>query len=88
MLLNPENESIAEVFPNPAGEMIQVKVADWKTVKSITINNLSGKSMFFSENTKELSWGISVKDFSVGLYLIQIKNADNSISTTKIIVFR
>jgi len=88
MLLNPENESIAEVFPNPAGEMIHVKVADWKAIRSVTISNLSGKAMFHSENTSEMSQGISVKDFSAGLYLIQIEKADHTLTTSKIIVIR
>ncbi|TLU98678.1 Kelch repeat-containing protein [Dyadobacter sediminis] len=85
---NVENEASAEVFPNPAGEMIHVSVSDWKAIRSVTIRNLSGKAVFFSENTVELSQGISVKDFSSGLYLIQIKRTDHTLTTSKIIVTR
>ena len=77
---------VTEIFPNPVSDRFEIKVSDWKIVKSVTVMNSSGQVFLTSENTKTLSRGISVINFPAGIYLVQVKMINNRVTTSRIFV--
>lgn len=77
-----------EIYPNPVSGHFEIKVPDWKQVKSVTVMNIAGQVYFDSENVKALSGGITVTNFPAGLYLVKIKMINNRITTNRIMVVK
>lgn len=71
------HESLA-VYPNPATDFIYIR----GSVDQITINDLSGRTMYESTN---VSGSISVDKFNEGVYLVKVKTGDKTF-TQKIFV--
>ena len=81
-------EDATQVYPNPASERIYLNVIDWTVIKSVTIHNISGRKMFYSEKAAELSNGISVREWTSGLYVIQLQNIEDKVASTRVVVVK
>jgi hypothetical protein len=78
------------LFPNPAVDMVQIKVADWGKVERVKVVNAAGKTVYES-NYSQLSYissnGIQVKDFPVGLYFVKIQGKDGFVHSLKMMKY-
>ncbi|KMQ66433.1 hypothetical protein ACM46_02535 [Chryseobacterium angstadtii] len=68
----------ADIYPNPTKGEINIKTD--KKIKSTTVFDMSGKSLFENESDKA-----DISHLSKGTYLVKINFADGSTSTRKVI---
>jgi hypothetical protein len=77
------NNLSCNVFPNPAKDIINVKVKNFETgITTISIMDLSGTTIIikeFLEKDSQLSKQIDIERLNKGLYLISIQNTDKLI---------
>lgn len=59
------------VYPNPATDVVNIKLGDNKTVQSVEIVNLAGQSVFAS---KSLSETVNVNFLAPGVYVVRVKD--------------
>jgi len=71
-------KSNLKVYPNPISDI--VNIASDKKISNISINDLSGKKLLESNETK-----LNIKSFSKGVYLLTVKYVDGITETKKII---
>jgi hypothetical protein len=71
------------IYPNPVGEILHVKVSDWKKVKSVRIDNLKGIQVYKSGPLT--SGTVDVKQLPEGIYILQITHTDGAIYTHKLV---
>jgi hypothetical protein len=67
------------LFPNPVAEKFEIKTADWSKVLQVRITNLVGGTVYESipSELKNISAnGISVKNLSAGVYVVQVTNTN------------
>ena len=70
-----------EVYPNPVGNVLNIKSADSKT-KSVSIIGLDGKELMLISQP-ENQQNIDVRQLPEGLYFIKITDAGGNIYTAK-----
>jgi hypothetical protein len=85
-------EGLSEIalFPNPAVDMVQIKVADWGKVERVKVVNAAGKTVYESVSSQldYISFnGIKVKDFPVGLYFVKIQGKDGFVHSLKMMKY-
>lgn len=73
-----KKENIA-VYPNPFKDILNI--SDSKDVKSIVINDLSGKSIKTLAPAKELH----LQDLNTGIYMVSLQYKDGSVKTFKVV---
>jgi len=73
-----KKENIA-VYPNPFKDILNI--SDSKDVKSIVINDLSGKSIKSLAPAKELH----LQDLNTGIYMVSLQYKDGSVKTFKVV---
>ena len=66
------------IYPNPTKSVVEVKTD--KKIKSVSIYDISGKSLLKTSSTKA-----DLSSFSKGTYLMQVEFADGTSSTEKVI---
>lgn len=74
--------SVITVYPNPASNTINVKVADWSKVTEVSIMDVNGKVML---RTADASQGMFIGSLANGNYLLQVKQTNGDISSFKIV---
>jgi hypothetical protein len=78
-----QNNISCNVFPNPAKDIINVKVKNFEAgITTISIMDLSGTTIIieeFLEKGSQLSKQIDIERLNKGLYLISIQNTDKLI---------
>ncbi|MEO6287489.1 MAG: T9SS type A sorting domain-containing protein [Dyadobacter sp.] len=79
--MGPDIENF--VYPNPVDEVLNLRMPDWKRIKSTSITNLAGKEIYKSGPVKSAS--INIKHLQSGTYLLIITKTDGSVSTYKFI---
>lgn len=81
------NTSDVLLFPNPADELIQLKLKNGKSLKSIEFFDISGRSVKKLPVYKNSDlFEISTAEFETGLYLLKIGYTDETSTTKKIII--
>lgn len=78
---NSENPSAA-VYPNPVSSQININA---ENIIGVEIYNAAGR-MVYSSDTEASDLVIDAGSFDNGLYLINIKNADGTVSLQKIVI--
>lgn len=73
-----QNSLKVSLYPNPVLDILNIETE--KEIKSLEIYNIQGQKVKIS-NQKQ----INVSDLVTGMYLVKIKNVENSISTKKFI---
>ncbi len=69
------------VYPNPVVNQATIETADWSKVKEVFLINTAGKRISMSAASDK----IDLSNVSAGIYIIQLKQINGSISTTKIV---
>lgn len=73
-----QNNLEVSLYPNPVNDVINIDMTN--ELKSVEIYNIQGQKVK-SHNQKQ----INVSDLSSGMYIIKIQDAENAVSTKKII---
>lgn len=73
------NKSDISVYPNPFTEVL--KISDVKGVKSVSVNDISGREVKSLAPSAELN----LSSLSAGLYIVNLKMEDGSVKTFKAI---
>ncbi|MCF2443546.1 T9SS type A sorting domain-containing protein [Dyadobacter sp. CY345] len=81
--LNFEFGFETSIYPNPVSDQLHLKATDWAQVKSITIFDLNGASVYTSGATP--SDVIDVKNLNPGMYVIRILQTDGLAATHKMV---
>ena len=76
-----KNNSIA-IYPNPTSDFLNVSNLQPNSV--VSVNSLDGKSLYYNNNINS-NLSLSVKGWSKGVYIINVKN-DNQTAVKKFIV--
>jgi hypothetical protein len=77
-------DNVADVFPNPATDMINVVLKDSRGKMEIELFDMIGKSVY--RNTfREAEYSFDVSNFKQGIYLLKINTEYNSV-TKKILI--
>jgi hypothetical protein len=73
------------VYPNPVTnfENLLIDVDDWNKVGSVTITDVLGKTVY--QSSSALPNGISMREFSAGLYIVQVKLKNGTGTSYKIV---
>jgi hypothetical protein len=79
-----ENNHLLKVYPNPAQNIIRIELLENAPLQSIEIYNLIGGLIYFNNNI-DSQQQISVDKLSNGIYLLEVKTA-NEIYTTKVCI--
>ncbi|PSL22505.1 DUF7948 domain-containing protein [Dyadobacter jiangsuensis] len=76
----------SSIYPNPAATVLNLKVASWKQVKTVRIDNLSGYKVYSSGPIA--SGSIDVSGLEAGVYILHITHTDGSVHTHKFVHIR
>lgn len=77
-------EELLSFGPNPTADYLNINLSDWSTVKSVSILDKTGRSMYSSGSRPEKT--ISVRDFTSGLYLLKLTRKNGEVVVNKILV--
>ncbi|WP_118952824.1 T9SS type A sorting domain-containing protein [Taibaiella helva] len=75
-------ENAINIYPNPATDMLNIAVSDWKDIAVVRILDINGKQVF---EAKEASNGISLGKLARGTYMLQVEQANGSVTQFKIV---
>jgi endo-1,4-beta-D-glucanase Y len=82
--LNHSNlSSKLSIYPNPSNGSFTIDIADFETIKKLSITDISGKQMFQKNNA--ISRTTDISSLKKGMYLVTIAT-DTNIYTEKILV--
>ncbi|SDE43597.1 Por secretion system C-terminal sorting domain-containing protein [Dyadobacter soli] len=77
------SELKSSVYPNPVSTVLNLQVTNWKQVKTIRINSLSGIRVYSSGPVE--SGRIDVSGLGEGIYIVHITHTDGSVHTHKFV---
>lgn len=72
------------LYPNPTVEKFRISKDKWEEIAAIKLLNAQGNTLLEFHN-KPLSKEINMKDFSAGLYVVQLLLNDGSMAAVKVI---
>lgn len=75
---------VIETFPNPVTEQLTVSLTNHFMIKTIQINTLEGKEVFFEKFNTDKA-GINLKTLPSGVYLLIVKDEQGKLHSKKII---
>lgn len=78
-----ENLVTSSIYPNPAEDVLNLKVVDWKRVKNVRINKLSGARVYVSDAVQ--SGTIDISKLDAGIYILRLIHTDGSVHTHKFV---
>jgi len=78
-----------KVYPNPANDIVNIKMEETKTIEAIALYNLSG-TIFMNENfeNKQSQTQLNITKTPQGVYLLKILDNDKKFLTNKLIINR
>lgn len=86
-ITNPNNPLSAMLFPNPAGDMINIQIqSEWNEKLMLQMMDISGRDIYLTSNfplspgTKQIE--VPLSGLSAGTYLCRIFSVDNRVNTT------
>ncbi len=68
------------IYPNPTTNHINIDLGDQNNETQISLTDLTGRVLKYVESDGQSKVTVPVSDLSAGLYLLQIKSGDNSVS--------
>lgn len=84
--INENTLSFLDVYPNPATDYIKVQTKN--PIASITVYDMTGKTVFKQINTDRPAEIIDISHFNPGIYLVKVKDINHHNSTRKFVKFR
>lgn len=82
--LNNINAFKFDVFPNPANDRFTVEAP--KAIVAATLSNVLGQEVKAFSFAASQSLQLNVSDLDAGIYILQLRTAENEISTAKVVV--
>lgn len=82
--LHFEQSYQVSLYPNPAVEKVLISMDRWENIAGVKLLNAQGTTLL-AFHKKPLSNEINMKDFSAGLYVVQLLLNDGSTATIKVI---
>ena len=79
MAVSDVNKTGISVYPNPFTDVL--KISDVKGVKSVSVNDISGREVKSLAPSAELN----LSSLKAGLYIVNLKMEDGSVKTFKAI---
>jgi hypothetical protein len=70
------------IYPNPATDVINVKIADWSKVAKVNIMDINGKVVL---QVTDASNGIHLGNIADGNYILQVEQTNGDIASFKIV---
>lgn len=70
------------IYPNPAKDMVNVKVADWSKVAAVRILDVNGKILFQTQNASN---GISLGAMANGNYILQLEHTNGQLDNFNLV---
>lgn len=71
------------IYPNPVSEQLYLKTADWSLVRTVSIFDTAGKTVYSSgEKPSEV---VDVKNLQPGMYLVRVTQKDGTTTVHKVI---
>jgi hypothetical protein len=68
-----------EIFPNPASDVLHVRLDDLRPGTRVAVSDLAGRQWLSAEAGDRLA--LDVSDLPAGMYLLRLQNGEGSIST-------
>lgn len=87
--MEDENEVSLNIYPNPASDVLNLKIVGNTTSTTVTITNILGSTVFdekLSPRTEQHE--LPLADFESGLYFVTLKQNNKAVITKKIQVVR
>jgi len=81
--IDVDGKEMVVAFPNPTDGPVQLKLSDWKRVKSVAAFDISGKKIF--ETVHLNSEVLSIYNLSKGVSLLKIQYMDGTIKAVRVI---
>lgn len=81
-----EGSEQVSTYPNPATDVVFLKNINIEDIKEVSIVNMNGIIQYRSFSVSAL--GINVKNLSNGIYLVNIRRTDSSVSAHKLLITR
>ncbi|CAM4054707.1 T9SS type A sorting domain-containing protein [Flavobacterium antarcticum] len=72
--------NVISVYPNPATDLLNVATNGSDTINAVQIVDLNGREVFTKSFSNVSDAQINVNDLSAGMYLINIKSGDKSVT--------
>ncbi|MBG7612061.1 T9SS type A sorting domain-containing protein [Polaribacter sp. BAL334] len=85
---NEHNNSITQklnIFPNPASNIVIIKMDDEIEIENVEIYNLLGKKVYTHKTSNQQNTEINISNLSKGMYLVKVK-VNNFIISKKLVV--
>ena len=82
--MNNINAFKFDVFPNPANDRFTVEAP--KAIVAATLSNVLGQEVKAFSFAASQSLQLNVSDLDAGIYILQLRTAENEISTAKVVV--
>jgi hypothetical protein len=70
------------IYPNPATDMVNVKIADWSKVATVSITDINGKVVL---QVTDASKGIHLNSITNGTYILQVEQTNGEVASFKIV---
>lgn len=81
--INELNSDNISVYPNPTNDILNLSFNQNTTVEQITIADLQGKVVYYSNTMKKGSTKINISDLANGLYMLTIQT-NNGVNVHKV----
>lgn len=85
---NEHNNSITQklnIFPNPASNIVIIKMDDEIEIENVEIYNLLGKKVYTHKTSNQQNTEINISNLSKGMYVVKVK-VNNFIISKKLVV--
>lgn len=79
------DNDLISIYPNPASSLLNIDNLSSNQKVTVSIIDLTGKILFWQSLNPNENLQLNVSEFAQGLYLIEIKNADETIIRKKFI---
>ena len=83
-VLDFDGSPSVSVYPNPVSEVLFVKDAGLGTIKSVSIVNMNGHTVYQAGTVA--AEGINVKGLANGMYIVKITGAGGALYTHKVVI--
>jgi len=85
---NDYNKTITQklnIFPNPASNIVIIKMDDEIEIENVEIYNLLGKKVYTHKTSNQQNTEINISNLSKGMYVVKVK-VNNFIISKKLII--
>lgn len=76
------NENLVKIYPNPAGNILMFQKPEDLTIKSVTVNDLNGRTVTDLNPLKET---MDISGLESGMYILNILDDSNRMTSKKLI---